>query len=351
MGCHTDSFISVNFSLNMTLVCQLINPIMKLTISLTFFLLISINSAWSQDEDKYEEFVDKGWELYQSQDYQESAAAYENAFEQLNGYAYEVDRYNAACSYALVGNADDAFRHLKHLAEDPETHYRDLGHITTDPDLNSLHEDERWTDLMAMVGKNKSDYEKDFDQELVAQLDSIYLTDQTYRKQISEVEKKYGADSDEMRAHWDLIKKTDEANLEQVSEILDERGWLGPKVVGDKGSLTLFLVIQHADINTQEKYLPMMREAVKEGNARASNLALLEDRVALRQGKRQIYGSQIGRDPDTGEYYVSPLIEPEKVNERRAEVGLGSIEDYISNWDMTWDVEKHKERTARMEQD
>lgn len=130
---------------------------------------------------------------------------------------------------------------------------------------------------------------------------------------------------------------------------MDERGWLGADVIGNRGNSTLFLVIQHADLETQVKYLPMMREAVEQGNARASSLALLEDRVALRQGNRQIYGSQIGRDPETGEYFVSPLVAPEKVNERRAAVGLGTIEDYIKYWDMTWDVEKHKARTAKIE--
>ena len=93
----------------------------------------------------------------------------------------------------------------------------------------------------------------------------------------------------------------------------------------------------------------MMREAVKEGNARGSSLALLEDRVALRQGERQIYGSQIGRDQETGEYFVSPLIDPENVDKRRAEVGLGTISEYVAIWDMTWDVEKHKARTKKTE--
>ena len=86
----------------------------------------------------------------------------------------------------------------------------------------------------------------------------------------------------------------------------------------------------------------MMRIAVKSGNARGSNLALLEDRVALRQGNRQIYGSQIGRD-ENGKYFVSPLIDPENVNERREKVGLGTIESYINHWNMVWDIEKHKE--------
>lgn len=73
---------------------------------------------------------------------------------------------------------------------------------------------------------------------------------------------------------------------------LDERGWLGPDVIGQTGNSTLFLVIQHADLVTQEKYLPMMREAVTKGNAKGSSLALLEDRVLIRNGKQQRYGSQ-----------------------------------------------------------
>ena len=51
----------------------------------------------------------------------------------------------------------------------------------------------------------------------------------------------------------------------------------------------------------------------------------------------------------TGEFYVSPLIDPENVDKRRAEVGLGTISEYITNWDMTWDVEKHIARTKKNE--
>ena len=57
------------------------------------------------------------------------------------------------------------------------------------------------------------------------------------------------------------------------------------------------------------------------GNAMRPDLALLEDRVALRQGKKQIYGSQIGMDPETGEYFVSPLEDPDNVVERRIKMG------------------------------
>lgn len=152
-----------------------------------------------------------------------------------------------------------------------------------------------------------------------------------------------------MKAHWKIINEKDSINLIKVKKILDERGWLGADIIGNQGNSTLFLVIQHSDIETQEKYLPMMREAVSKGNARASSLALLEDRVALRKGGKQIYGSQVGRDQETGEYYVLPLVDPDNVDKRRAEVGLGTIQDYISNWGMTWDVEEYKKKLPEIE--
>ena len=93
----------------------------------------------------------------------------------------------------------------------------------------------------------------------------------------------------------------------------------------------------------------MMSEAVKKRNAIPSSLALLEDRVALRQGNRQIYGSQIGRDKETGAYFVSPLIDPENVDKRRAKVGLGTLADYVGHWDVTWNIEKNKEQTKKVE--
>ena len=117
-----------------------------------------------------------------------------------------------------------------------------------------------------------------------------------------------------MKAHWKIIKEKDSINLIRITTILDSRGWLGTDIIGEQGNSTLFLVIQHSDIQTQEKYLPMMREAVKDGKAQASSLALLEDRVALRKGRKQIYGSQIGRDPHTQLYYVSPLEGPDNVD-------------------------------------
>ena len=88
-----------------------------------------------------------------------------------------------------------------------------------------------------------------------------------------------------------------------------------------------------------------MQDAVKEGNAKPQNFALLKDRVLLGEGKKQLYGSQIGTNQTTGEHYVLPIKDPKNVNQRRKEMGLGSIDEYVSRWGIEWDVQKHIENT------
>lgn len=320
---------------------------MKKLALIIFLTLFLFNFAFTQDQGKYSELIKTAWDLYDSKEFLKSAEKYAEAFALHGGTGTVNDRYNAACSWALANKPDSAFVQLFKIAKDDNyTHY---DHITTDPDLVSLHDDQRWNEVTELVQANKEKAEANFDKKLVAILDTIFQDDQNYRHQVKVIEEKYGWESDEMKALWKIIVEKDSINLIKIKEILDEHGWLGADVIGNQGNLTLFLVIQHADLETQEKYLPMMRDAVKRGNASASDLALLEDRVALRKGEKQIYGSQVGIDQETGEYYVLPLIDPDNVNQRRAEVGLGSIQDYISNWGLTWDVEEYKKKLPEYE--
>ena len=95
-------------------------------------------------------------------------------------------------------------------------------------------------------------------------------------------------------------------------------------------------------IKTHEKYLPLMRNAVKNGKAKARNLALLEDRVALREGKKQIYGTQVIQKVKTNEYFVLPLDDPYNVDLKRAEAGLQPLSVYLEdNFKTKWDIAQY----------
>lgn len=186
--------------------------------------------------------------------------------------------------------------------------------------------------------------------DVTQQLLTIDELDQHYRIQMDETIGRFGSDSKESKALFKNMKTADSLNLIQVETIIDRYGWMGVDKIGTQANTTLFMVIQHAELPTQIKYLPMMREAVKEGNAKGSSLALLEDRVALKQGKKQIYGSQISWNMKTNEKFVAPLEDPDNVDKRRAEVGLPSLQTYLTELDMKWDVEKYKKEIPAIEE-
>lgn len=119
----------------------------------------------------------------------------------------------------------------------------------------------------------------------------------------------------------------DSCNQQQVKALIDKYGWLGKSFVGARGNQAVFLVIQHADSATQEKYFPLLQQSVDEGESSATDLALMQDRILMRRGKNQIYGSQVVSDGNGG-WKFYPIEDEKNVNIRRAKIGLQPIEEY-----------------------
>ncbi len=299
-----------------------------------FLILGTIVYGQDPSSQKYIGLIKKADTFYRVKNYKSSALTYSQAFK-LNHWKVSIeDRYNAACVFALAEMPDSSFFYLNNIAITAD--YANYHQITTDHDLQSLRKDKRWKQLIEIVKQNKEKEEAKLNKPLIQELDSIRIEDQKYRLKINDIEVNYGFDSEEMQELFKTINEKDSINLIKVKYILNTYGWLGPDVVGDEGNTTLFLVIQHSDQKTQEKYLPIMRETVKNGKAQASDLALLEDRVALRQGKKQIYGSQIIKDPKTGKDTLAPIENFVNVDKRRAAVGLGLLEEYVKKWGIVY---------------
>ena len=248
------------------------------------------------------------------------------------------DYYNAACYAALANDKETAFHWLKQAMQ---LGYANMSHLKKDLDLQSLHADPRWLVFIEELTQHIAVIEKNYDKPLQKQLLQIYQEDQEARLYLNELEKKYGHNSKEVEVQWESIDKNDKENIVKIEAILQQHGWVGPDKVGSKASDAIFLVIQHASPTIQRKYLPMMREAVKDKRARADSLALLEDRVALGEGRKQIYGSQISIDKQ-GKTTIRPIEDPDNVDARRASVGLPPLAEYLKYWNLTWDVEAHK---------
>lgn len=162
-------------------------------------------------------------------------------------------------------------------------------------------------------------------------LEKVMRTDQSIRLYFDSLQKKPNTKQAQLTSLIDSMNRIDAFNLIQVRQSLDTYGWLSIDDIGERANLAQFLVIQHADSLTQLTYLPMMRQAVKNGKAQASQLALLEDRILVRQGKPQLYGSQLHSN-EKGKYVFYPIQDEANVNQRRATMGLGTLEQYARNF-------------------
>jgi hypothetical protein len=316
----------------------------KLTFLLSLF--ISFYSKAQDAPEFYYKYIAIADSLYSLKEYKTATGFYSEAFKSYGWKGYENDRYNAACTWALEGNSDSAFYQLERIAT--KKNYSNYNHITKDIDLVSLYKDSRWKPLIDLIKQNKEKEEIGMNIPIKELLEKIYDDDQEDRLKLIEKEKILGSKSKEIEDLWKIIIEKDSINLVKIKSILDVYGWVGSDKVGSKANQTLFLVIQHSDQATQEKYLPMMKQAVKSGRADGSELAMLEDRVALGQNKHQVYGSQIGTDEKTSLHILLPVIDPDNLDKRRAEVGLGPISDYLKNWNITWNLEQYKKNLPAM---
>jgi hypothetical protein len=305
----------------------------------------STTCTLAQISNDYAMHIDTAKQLFQKKEYIRSAEFYTKAFLSNPNLGSVNDRYDAAKSWALGGEIDSAFYQLERSLMGNYSRYKV---ISTDTAFYNLKTDNRWNKILAKIKINQQKEDeclnlkfKNLNRSLVVLLDTIIQDDQQPRLQLAETEKKYGWTSSQMRVNLAQMAKKDSINIKKIKSILDKYGWIGEDVVGYKGSDAIFLVIQHSDLATQLKYLPMFRDAVKQGKALPSRLALLEDRVSLRQGKKQIYGSQIMQNNKTGKYYVQPLEDPENVDKRRAKVGLPPIQEYVSQWAIKWSIEQY----------
>ena len=308
-------------------------------------ILVVVTASKGQAQQPYYGLIVQAYQRYLAKDYKAAATIYEQAFSLAKAPISLKDRYQMACIWALTGNDDSAFRQLNILAADGT--YTDYAPLIADKDLLNLHKDKRWATVCTRIKKNKDHAERKMNKQLIAELATVYDNDQKYRVQLDSVEK-YAYGSPELTQIWQLINKTDSVNVVYISGFFDKYGWLGPDEIGKHGDNTLCAVIQHANLETQKKYAPLMKKAVLANKADPGWYALLEDRIALREGRKQIYGSQVHGNPN-GAPWVSMMEDPDHVDERRASVGLPTMSEYLKQWNMTWDLKKYKKELPEIE--
>jgi len=208
---------------------------------------------------------------------------------------------------------------------------------------------------MACSNNNKSKEAKAdiiVEENLKTMLDTIWMTEQepiTLRDSLINL---YGAESKEAQVQQVIYEKNHAINEIKVKNILDTYGWPKKDIIGEQGYWTICNVIQHSDNEIRIKYLPLMRQAVKNKQLQPRFLVRAEDRIATEKGEPQIYGGQMKYYPETKSFNVWPVYDPINIDKRRAEIGLGTIAEHLkTRFNFEWNLEEQLKRTAEFEKE
>lgn len=152
---------------------------------------------------------------------------------------------------------------------------------------------------------------------LKAVLENIYDTDQGIR------EKLMASKGEEFGEIMYRMMQIDSVNRARIKPILHRYGWLPKSKVGEKASDAIFFVIQHSDVELMRQYFPSLKDLASKREAKATHAAMMEDRLLVNEGKKQIYGTQATSDSSTnGKAYIWPIENPDQVNQLRKEAGF-----------------------------
>lgn len=127
----------------------------------------------------------------------------------------------------------------------------------------------------------------------------------------------------------------DSVNMIKAKTIIAKYGFPGFDLVGEEYSNGFWAIIQHCDndVEFQQRVLELLRKQVRLHNASAANYALLQDRVLINTGKKQLYGTQVRYNPQTKNAKPLPIEDSVNVDNRRKSVGLSPLNEYLKLFD------------------
>lgn len=124
------------------------------------------------------------------------------------------------------------------------------------------------------------------------------------------------------------MRAVHERNADRLEAIIADHGWPAPDRVGHAASEAAWLVAQHAISRPalMRKVLELLRPVT---TIPAWQLAMLEDRIRVFEGREQLFGTQFDWD-ENGEIGPHPIEDPDRLDARRSEVGLPPMAQTIA---------------------
>lgn len=129
--------------------------------------------------------------------------------------------------------------------------------------------------------------------------------------------------------HHPMMEKICRRGAERLNAIFDSVGWPGREVIAG-GCWAADWLLYHAiwSPNVMRRGLGLLRAGERRGEVDSMDVALLEDRILMLEGRPQQYGTPMEWDED-GVLSPQPIADPVDVDVRRHAVGLGPLAEAI----------------------
>ncbi len=258
-------------------------------------------------QDDYWRLIFHADSLFDARLYDEARQVYDLAFGE-DRYILPSQLSQVASKMSSIGDYQAAMAYLRHRLAMEKDYYED-------PLMTPYSE---LTDTFALRSRQWR-----YDLELKKTLEGIFERDQYDRLLWSQAVKNNPGDIERNEVLARRALMTDSLNLVLVSTILSQYGFPSRELVGDFGNQAVWLVFQHAQLDYQKRFLPQLETAVARGDIAPLYLAMLRDRIDVREGRPQRYGTQIDEKGN-----LAPLVDPSRVNQWRQEVGLPILEQF-----------------------
>ena len=125
------------------------------------------------------------------------------------------------------------------------------------------------------------------------------------------------------------MAREDSANTTWLKAHVARWGWPTAAQVGREAVDAAFLIVQHAvhDTAFMRAMLPAIEQAYRRGELDGGAVAMLTDRVEVKAGRGQIYGTQLSLQG--GRWVLDPITDSAGVDARRKRMGLAPLAEYL----------------------
>jgi hypothetical protein len=121
----------------------------------SILIILFTNQAYSQLNDNYVKNIKLADGLYKKKLYKVAASTYSMTFQLNGGKGMVLDRYKAACCYAMSLNSDSSFLNLYRIVE--YGHFVDYSKCLEEESFKSLYNDSRWIKIIELMKKKEVD--------------------------------------------------------------------------------------------------------------------------------------------------------------------------------------------------